>query len=134
MKIVAVADTHAALWHLYDDPRLSVNAGLLIDEATVARQSVAVSSIRLVEIVYLVEKGRIPPTAYEDVIAALADPEHVFVEVPLSVGIAGSMRGVSSPEIPDMPDRIIAATALHYGVPLLSRDRLIRASSVQTIW
>jgi predicted nucleic acid-binding protein len=37
-------------------------------------------------------------------------------------------------EIPDMPDRIIAATAIHLGVPVLSRDGRIRASSVRTIW
>ncbi len=33
-----------------------------------------------------------------------------------------------------MPDRIIAATALHLGLPLVTRDHRIRASSVTTIW
>jgi len=33
-----------------------------------------------------------------------------------------------------MPDRIVAATAVHFGVPVISRDGRIRASSVQTIW
>jgi predicted nucleic acid-binding protein len=33
-----------------------------------------------------------------------------------------------------MPDRIIAATALHLGLPLISRDRKIQLSSVPTIW
>ena len=33
-----------------------------------------------------------------------------------------------------MPDRIIAATALHLGLPLISRDRKIQLSSVNTIW
>jgi predicted nucleic acid-binding protein len=33
-----------------------------------------------------------------------------------------------------MPDRIIAVTALHLGVPLVSRDRKIQAASIQTIW
>lgn len=33
-----------------------------------------------------------------------------------------------------MPDRIIAATAIHFGVPVLSRDSRIRASNVRTIW
>ena len=31
-------------------------------------------------------------------------------------------------------DRLIAGTALHLGVPVVSRDRKIRASSVTTIW
>jgi predicted nucleic acid-binding protein len=33
-----------------------------------------------------------------------------------------------------MPDQIIAATAMHLGVPLISRDRRIKASSLATIW
>jgi len=33
-----------------------------------------------------------------------------------------------------MPDRIIAATALHLGVPLISRDRRISLSAVATVW
>ena len=37
-------------------------------------------------------------------------------------------------DVPDMPDRIIAATALHLGVPLISRDGKIKASAVPTIW
>jgi predicted nucleic acid-binding protein len=36
-------------------------------------------------------------------------------------------------EIPDMPDRIIAATAVCLGVPLVMRDGKIRASAVRTI-
>lgn len=31
--IAGVADTHTALWHLYDDGRLSVEAGNFIDQA-----------------------------------------------------------------------------------------------------
>jgi PIN domain nuclease of toxin-antitoxin system len=34
----------------------------------------------------------------------------------------------------DMPDRIVAATAIHLGVPVLSRDSRIRGSMVQTVW
>jgi predicted nucleic acid-binding protein len=33
-----------------------------------------------------------------------------------------------------MPDRIIAATALHLGVPVITRDRKIRASNLKSIW
>jgi predicted nucleic acid-binding protein len=33
-----------------------------------------------------------------------------------------------------MPDRIIAATALALGLPLVTRDRKIRAADLETIW
>ena len=33
-----------------------------------------------------------------------------------------------------LEDSIIAATALHLGLPLISRDRKIQLSDVDTIW
>jgi PIN domain nuclease of toxin-antitoxin system len=36
LTIAAVADTHAALWHLFDDARLSAPAGAVIAEAATA--------------------------------------------------------------------------------------------------
>jgi putative addiction module component (TIGR02574 family) len=41
---------------------------------------------------------------------------------------------VSRLEAPDLPDRIATATAVSLRAPLISRDRKIRASEVQTIW
>lgn len=35
-----------------------------------------------------------------------------------------SLRQVYRSQIPDLPDRIIAATALYLNVPVISRDRL----------
>jgi len=132
--IVAVADTHTVLWHLYDDPRLSAVANAFISQAVQARHQIAISSISFVEVVYLVEKGRISPTAYEDILQALTDPERVFVEAALSVPIVDSLRQVSRAEVPDMPDRIVAATGLYFGVPVISRDRRIRSANLETIW
>jgi PIN domain nuclease of toxin-antitoxin system len=57
--IAGVADTHTALWHLFDDARLSAGARAFIDQAASARQKIAVSSISLAELVYLVEKDRL---------------------------------------------------------------------------
>ena len=57
-----------------------------------------------------------------------------WIDAPLSRAVAEKMREVARSQIPDMPDRIIAATALHLGVPLISRDGRIRLSSVHTVW
>jgi PIN domain nuclease of toxin-antitoxin system len=127
LTIAAVADTHTALWHLFGDPRLSNAAGAFIEQAAAARQKIAVSSISLAELVYLVEKGRLPESAYEYLAQALADPEHVFAEAVFTVAIVEAMRKVPRADVPDLPDRIVAATAVHFGVPVISRDRLIRA-------
>ena len=126
-----VADTHAALWHLYGDARLSGRARDFINASAIAGHKVGVSSISLAEIVYLVEKQRITATAFEDLSEAVADPDGVFQEIPLTQQIVRSMKAVVRQEV---PDRIIAATALQLGVPVISRDGRIRASSVQTVW
>jgi PIN domain nuclease of toxin-antitoxin system len=132
--IAAVADTHAALWHLFDDARLSAAAGAFIGEAATARRKIAISTISLAEVVYLIEKGRLPSSAYEELTQALADPEHVFTEAVFTVAVVQAMRQVSRAEVPDMPDRIVAATAVYFKVPVISRDRRIRATSLKTVW
>ena len=132
--IAAIADTHTALWYLYNDGRLSVLAGSSIDKAAAAGNQIAISSISLAEIVYLIEKNRVPANAYIDLKAVLDDPEHVFTEAPFTVEIVDVMPQVPRPDGPDMPDRIVAATAVYFGVPVISRDGKIRASSVRTIW
>lgn len=132
--IAGVADTHTALWHLFDDARLSAAARAFIDEAATTRHKIAISTISLAELVYLVEKNRLPPSAYEELAQALADPEHVFTEAIFTAAIVQSMRQVSRAEVPDMPDRMVAATAVYFDVPVISRDRRIRSANLKTVW
>ena len=132
--IAGVADTHTSLWYLFNDGRLSVVAGDFIDKAAAVGSQIAVSAISLAEIVYLIEKNRLPANAYVDLKAALDDPDHVFKEAPFTVEIVEAMHQVPRAAVPDMPDRIVAATALYFDVPVISRDGKIRASNVQTIW
>jgi len=132
--IAAVADTHTALWHLFDDARLSPTAGAIISEAATTRRKIAISTISLAEVVYLIEKNRLPPSAYEELTQALTDPEHVFTQAVITGAIVQAMRQVSRAEVPDMPDRIVAATAVYFDVPVISRDMRIRAASLKTVW
>lgn len=92
------------------------------------------SSITFVEIVYLMEKGRVTTNTLSEVDKALQKPNGLLIEVPVDLPIATTMASVSRSAIPDMPDRIIAATALHLGVPLISRDSRIQLSAIQTVW
>jgi len=70
----------------------------------------------------------------DELMQALTDPEHVFTEAVISAAIVQAMRQVSRAEVPDMPDRMVAATGVYFDVPVISRDRRIRAASVKTIW
>src|SRR5579871_5553273 len=99
--IAGVADTHTALWHLFDDQRLSITATDFIARAAAARQKIAISSISLAEVVYLVEKKRFPASAYDDLKAALVDPKHVLTEAVLDAAIVETMRIVPRSEVPD---------------------------------
>jgi len=44
--IAGVADTHAAVWYLFGDPRLSARAKDFIDQAAADRRSIEISPIR----------------------------------------------------------------------------------------
>lgn len=132
--IVAIADTHATVWYLFSDVRLGRAASAFIDDTIAAGDHIGVSAISIAEMVYLIEKGRIPANALNDLHAATADPQAVLRYVPLDENIATKMAEIPRQDIPDLPDRIIAATALFHVVPVLSRDGRIRASTIRTIW
>jgi PIN domain nuclease of toxin-antitoxin system len=66
--------------------------------------------------------------------AALADPEYVIEEAPITAGVVEAMRQVPRAEVPDMPDRIVAATAVYLRVPVISRDGRIQSTNIQTVW
>ena len=129
-----LADTHAILWYLTADARISRAATAAMDSATTAGDPIFVSAITMVEIQYLVEKGRLSAADQRIVVAAVDDLQNPARLVPLDRIVVDALGRVNRDEVPDMPDRIIAATALALCVPLLSRDRKIRASSVETIW
>lgn len=87
----------------------------------------------MVEIQSLVEKGRLSADDQRMVVAAFDDVQNPARLVPIDRAVVDALGQVHREEVPDMPDRIIAATALSLGVPLLRRGRKIRASSTQTI-
>ena len=132
--IAGIADTHTAIWYLFSDERLGRGASAFIDATIANGDHIGVSAISFAEMVYLIEKARIPPTALDDPLVAIADPKNVLQQVTLDDEIAVNMRRIPREDIPDLPDRIIAATAQFYGVPVLSRDGRIRAANIKTVW
>lgn len=129
-----VADTHAVVWYLLDQQTLSHAANAALEQAVEAGDPIYLSTISLIEITYLVEKGRLPVKALERINAAFDLPDAALVSVPVTLEISRTLGQISRDTVPDMPDRIVAATALHLGLPLITCDREIRASQVETIW
>ena len=59
----AVLDTHAAVWYLLDSGKLPAATYSLIDGAVANGTPTYISAVSLVEVVYLVERGRIAADA-----------------------------------------------------------------------
>lgn len=132
--LVAIADTHTVIWYTFNDARLSKRAGDFLEDAATAGNHVGVSAITLAEMVYLGEKGRIHPDSMTRLTASLDNPENVLLEVPFDRNIALALSLVDRKAVPDLPDRIIAASAIYMGVPVITRDGKIRLSDVETVW
>ncbi|HBY63291.1 MAG TPA: VapC toxin family PIN domain ribonuclease [Solibacterales bacterium] len=129
-----VVDTHTIVWYLQDDRRLSARAADVLDAATAAGEVIYVPSICLVELTYLIEKHRLPALVRDQLLQTLDDPASPCSLAPLDRAVADALHVLKRSEVPDMPDRIVAATAVALGLPLISRDARVRAAQVTTIW
>lgn len=129
-----VADTHAALWVLTNSAKLSQTARTALEQAIAAGEPIYVASISVVEVVYLTDKNRLPRSALELLLAALRNPTSGLAMVALNQDVAETMTQIPIQIVPDMPDRIIAATALYLKLPLVTRDSKIQAAPLITIW
>ena len=111
-----VTDTHALLWHLQRSERLSAKARAIFRRADRGRAQIVIPSIVLVEMVYLAERVRIAPALVDRVFALLFPRPQNYLLAPLDLEIVQAMRGISRTQVPDMPDRIIVATAKRLGL------------------
>jgi PIN domain nuclease of toxin-antitoxin system len=126
-------DTHAVLWLLGTPERLSVAASRALEDAALAGRALALSCLSLYEIAYGVARRRI--IIHKSIESFLAEVESELLILPVTRSIAIAAAGLISPFPGDLFDRVIAATALTEGIPLITADERIRQSGVvRTIW
>jgi PIN domain nuclease of toxin-antitoxin system len=128
-----VIDTHIAVWALTEPHMLSVNAKAALVAAE-ANGIIYVSSMTLIELVYLTEKGKVAPDVLTLLRDALDDLTTAYRLYEIDRTVADTVALIPRTIVPEMPDRIIAATALYLNLPLVTADHKIQASNVQTIW
>ena len=130
-----LVDTHALVWQFTDPSSLSATVASILDEAEQAKGRILVPSIVLVELVYLAERGRVPEKAMSRTFDLLGLPRGTYRSVPLNIEIARTLGRVDRNIVPDMPDRIIAATSMALDVPVLTKDSRLRAlTTIKTLW
>ena len=127
-----VTDTHALVWHLTSDPRLSDSARHVFEEADQGRENVHIPCILLFELTYLVEKKRIR-FDMNQAVSKLRSSSNYRVE-PMCIPVIERSRSISREAVPDPWDRLIAGTALHLGLPLITRDQTLQAQGIVTVW
>lgn len=130
-----VTDTHALVWHLTKSKKLSDTAREIFQKADEGWYRIHVPAIVVVELVYLAEKNRVEKSLLTDIITLLKTEGGSYTLSVLDLEIAKTMIDIPREQIPEMPDRLVAATARKLKLPLISRDQAIQAEkSLEVIW
>ena len=129
-----VLDTHTWIWFVSNPELLSNKAKKSINKA-IKEKAILISSISAWEVALLVLKKRLVLTV--DVSDWIMKSEALpFIKfIPVSNSIAVKSVNQIEPIHSDPADRIIIATAISEGAPLITKDEKILAyPHVQTIW
>ena len=130
-----VTDTHPLIWALSNDPQMSPKARAAFAEADAGQAIIIIPPIVVIEMIYLSEKDRIPAWHVDDLLANVSKPGLSYRLGELDASVIAALRQIPRHLIPEMPDRIIAATAKAIGVELITRNGVISTSGqVPVIW
>lgn len=125
-----VTDTMAVVLWL-EKRRLPSRVLLVFEQAAARQATIFVPGIVFAEVLYLHERGRIQTSVAE--LNGLIEEGANFQELPLSGRIARAAVAIT--DIPELHDRLIAASGVTAGCAILTNDPIIQASRwVTTLW
>lgn len=127
-----VTDTHSIVWYMTEDPNLSIKAKRAFEKADNGEDHLFIPCIVFFELLYLTEKRRLT-IDFADFISMASSSKNYRIE-PLCLPIIEKSRMISRKEVSDPWDRLIAATSIHLGFPLITRDESLRRIGLRIIW
>lgn len=123
-------DTHALLWFLFDDPRLSQHAAALIEDEQTDK---LLSIVSLWELTIKSQLGKLslgmPLDAFLDEFVQRSSLEIVPIELPHLLAYAALPLLHRDPF-----DRLLIAQAQALGVPLVTADQAFSPYPIETVW
>ncbi len=126
-----VLDTHALVWYVTADNRLGKDAYAALQSIDGGTSTGVVSVLVLSEIMYLEQKGRIS-VKLDELIEKLKTSENYRI-VPMTLDTLNRAKQLT--DIPELFDRMIAATALEHEGILLTRDSVFTSlPTIKTAW
>jgi PIN domain nuclease of toxin-antitoxin system len=126
-------DTHVVIWLALEPERISRPASKAIEKARQEGSGLAVCWDTLYEIARGVVRGRVQ--IIDPLEVFLENIESLFVVKPMTIPIAIKAAQMPSFYPSDPIDRVIGATALIEGIPLITADqRILESKAVHTIW
>lgn len=125
-----VADTHALLWFLTDDRRISKRAQSILTKAESGTFEILIPTIVMAELLYICERGK-SPIKFDEILLRFENCVG-FTTVPFDFNILEIMMDLSSGL--ELHDRIIIATAKNYGSAIISRDSAFKKVPITVIW
>ena len=127
-------DTHIIIWDALQPQKLSPKARKMIDQAN-EMGKIFIADISLWEIAMLMAKKRLViDTTYAEFISLIRAANHYVFES-ITPEIAELSASLNSGINLDPADRLICATSIVRGTPLVTADSNLRASKlVKTIW
>ncbi|MCK5057351.1 MAG: type II toxin-antitoxin system VapC family toxin [Candidatus Aminicenantes bacterium] len=123
-------DTNAIVRHFAQISKLGKKAKEIISRAEKDQHQLFVSIISLMEIMYLSEKKRIPLTL-DEIINDLNKKEcYSIVEFDVEI-----LKKAASFHFYELHDRLILATAMVLGMPIISSDKKFDSvEDIEVIW
>lgn len=125
-----VVDTIGLVLYL-EKRKMGTNAGGVFSEVEAGTASIIVPAMVFAEVLYLSERGRIAIGLTE--VDGFFKRFPLCKEQPITFGVVQAASEIT--DVPELHDRLIAGTARHLGLDLITNDGKIRNSAfLNTLW